>query len=901
MRSRSLVALVIGLGSCLALFAGLDPRRAPEEPREPSVRKAELASPRVLPGLLADGFIQLPNQWKLHPTGRQIEVGNFPVNLAVHPSGQYLAVLHAGWGDHEIMIIDLNKAKQKVVSRVSVDQTFYGLCFSPDGRRLYASGGEFEVVHEFDFNRGLLGNPRQISLAGAGEKLVVGGLATDATGRDLFACCTWGDIVVRVPVDNPENRTVIQVGKAKPVVQAGGPKGEPASPPDGRKEPKDGDPRERERPGFGEGKEGVHPYACLPDPDGKRLYVSLWADAAVAVVDLEKNEVIKRLPTAPHPTELALDPKTKGLYVACANSTQVSVFDTKDYDAEQTINCALYPTAPSGNTPNSLTLIPDAQILLVANADASNLSVFNVADKGKAVPLGFIPTGWYPTSVRHNPADGRLYVANGKGLISKPNRYGPSPVRPGNNLEYIGALFQGTVSMLDMPKPAGLANLTKQAYACSPLPKEGAVVADDVAADNPIPRKLGDPSPIKHVIYIIKENRTYDQMLGDMPQGNGEKELCLFPEPITPNHHKLANEFVLLDNFYVDGEVSADGHEWSMGAYATDFVEKYWPLSYRGSPRKRFGYPSEGNFDQAARPSGGYIWDRCAEANVSYRSYGEWIENGKKKADGTYGDGRAKVKALEGHYDPKYVSFELSYPDVKRAERFIDELNRFEKEGGFPQLSIVRLPNDHTSGTKVGAHTPVAAVADNDLALGMVVEAVSKSPFWKETAIFVLEDDAQNGPDHVDAHRSPCLVVSPYTKRKAVDSTMYSTSSLLHTIELILGLKPMSQFDLAARPMYNAFVAKPDLAPYAHAVPKADLKAVNVAGAWGADWSEKANLAKEDQEDDLKFNEVIWKAVRGKESVMPPPVRAAFFLPRIKPGDGDDDDTKPAGRQDDDD
>jgi DNA-binding beta-propeller fold protein YncE len=900
MRSRSLVALFVGLGSCLALFAGLDTRKAPEDPPNPPVRKGAVpAAPRVLPGLLADGSIQLPNQWKLRPAGRQLEVGNFPVNLALHPSGQYLAVLHAGWQEHEVMILDLNKARPKIVSRVSVDQTFYGLCFSPDGRRLYASGGEFEVVHEFDFSRGLLGNHRAIGLAGVGERLVVGGLAMDAAGRDLFACCTWGDLVVRVPVENPENRAVINVGKARPAAK-GGPKGEPPSPPDGRKDPKDGDPRDREKASTGPGLEGVHPYACLPDPDGKRLYVSLWMDAAVAVVDLERNEVVKRLPTAAHPTEMALDPKTRALYVACANSTQVSVFDTKDYDAVQTINCALYPTAPSGNTPNSLTLIADAQVLLVANADASNLSVFNVADPAKAVPLGFIPTGWYPTSVRHSPIDGRLYVANGKGVTSKPNRYGPNPIRPGGTLEYIGGLFKGTVSILDMPKPAALANLTRQAFACSPLQAEPDPLIEGVGDDNPIPRKVGDPSPIKHVIYVIKENRTYDQVFGDLPQGNGEKELCLFPEPITPNHHKLATEFVLLDNFYVDGEVSADGHEWSMGAYATDFVEKYWPLSYRGSPRQRFGYPSEGHFDYAARPAGGYIWDRCAEAKVTYRSYGEWIQNGKKKADGTYEDGKATVKALEGHFDPKFRGFDLDYPDVQRADRFIEELHRFEKDGGFPQLQIVRLPNDHTSGTKVGAPTPIAAVADNDLALGRVVEAVSKSKFWKETAIFVLEDDAQNGPDHVDAHRSPCLVISPYTKRKVVDSTMYSTSSLLRTIELVLGLKPMSQFDLAARPMSNAFTARADFTPYAHEVPKADLKAVNVAGAWGAEWSEKANLAKEDQEDDLKFNEVIWKAVKGQQSRMPPPVRAAFFLPKVKPDGGDDDDKGPARKDDDD-
>jgi DNA-binding beta-propeller fold protein YncE len=886
MRRHSLTALAISFAACLALFAGLDRKVADDPPAAPP--KAAHVPPRVLPGLQADGFVQLPNQWKLRPAGKQVEVGNFPVNTALHPSGQYLAVLHAGMQEHEVAIIDLNKARQRIISRVVVDQAFYGLCFSPDGRRLYASGGEFAVVHEFDFTRGLLGNPRTIDLSAAGEKLVPGGLAMDAVGRDLFVCCTWGDVVVRVPAENPENRTVIPVGKAKAAAPEAKPKGEPPSPPDGRKEPKAAEPKPKEKPKEKDtlGEAGVHPYACVLHPDGKKLFVSLWADSAVAVIDLTKNEVVRRLPSAPHPTEMVVDAENKALYVACANSTQVSVFDLTSLDSIQTINCALHPSAPAGNTPNSLTLLPDG-LLLVANADANNLSVFNVADPKKAAPLGFIPTGWYPTSVRYNSTDKRIYVANGKGLSSKANRSGPNPIQPGSRSlgEYIGDLFKGTISIIDMPTPRALAAYTKAAYACSPLKTDFTPRAEDVAADNPIPRKLGDKSPIKHCIYIVKENRTYDQVFGDLPQGNGEKEICLFPEAITPNHHKLVREFVLLDNFYVDGEVSADGHEWSMGAYATDFVEKYWPLSYRGSPKGRFGYPAEGNFDAAARPAGGYLWDRAAEAGVTYRSYGEWIENGAKRPDGTFEDGHAKVKALEGHFDPKFRGYDLDYPDVKRAERFIEELRRFEKEGSFPQLTILRLPNDHTSGTRVGKPTPVAQVADNDLALGMVVEAVSKSKFWPETAIFVIEDDAQNGPDHVDAHRVVALVVSPYTKRKYVDSTMYSTTSMLRTMELILGLKPMSQFDAAARPMYGSFTGAPDVTPYTHLPATVDLKATNVAGAWGAEWSEKAYLEKEDQADDLLFNEVIWKSVRGPASRMPPPVRAAFFLPKVEDED----------------
>jgi hypothetical protein len=440
-----------------------------------------------------------------------------------------------------------------------------------------------------------------------------------------------------------------------------------------------------------------------------------------------------------------------------------------------------------------------------------------------------------------------------------------------------------------------MAQLSKTAYDCSPLQKDAAVRADHVEQDNPIPRKVGDPSPIKHVIYIIKENRTYDQIFGDMAaravnsKGNGAPEICLFPEEITPNHHKLADQFVLLDNIYVEGEVSADGHEWSMGAYATDFVEKLWPLSYRTSPKKTFTYPAEGNFDEAARPAGGYLWDRAAEAGVSYRSYGEWIENGARRPDGTYEPGRANVPALEGHFDPEFVGYDLDYPDVKRAERFISELRRFEREGEMPKLQIVRIPNDHTTGTRVGKPTPRAQVADNDLALGMVIEALSNTKFWKDTAVFVIEDDAQNGPDHVDAHRVVALVISPYTKRNHVDSTLYSTSSMLRTMELILGLKPMSQFDAAARPMYSSFTSKPDFTPYVAEPSNVDLNELNVAGAWGAEVSETLNLAKEDQADDLIFSEIVWKAVKGPDSIMPAPVRAAFFVP-LEAEDEDDDD-----------
>jgi DNA-binding beta-propeller fold protein YncE len=834
---RSLIAAVVLIAVCGGLSVALSSRPPQERPRGED--KRTVAPPRVLPGIQPGGVIQLPNQWSLRPAGKHLAVGDFPVNMALHPGGAYVAVLHAGYSEHEIVIIDLRNRRQRIVCRVPLEQTFYGLCFSPDGNTLFASGAEFEVVHAFAFGDGLLSRPRQIAVAALKDKFIPAGIAVSGDGKTLFAAGTWGDGVAVVPLDDADKRKTIALEK------------------------------------------GAYPYACLPEPGSKRLFVSQWGLASVAAIDLAQGKV-SAWPTESHPTEMALAPDGKTLFVSCANSTAVSVLDVSRNGKQlETINCALYPTAPSGNTPSSLNLTPDGKLLFVANADNNNVAVFNVEKPGDAKPMGFIPTGWYPTSVRYNPADNKLYVANGKGLSSRPNPMGPSPhairdLRP--LYQYIGSLMQGTVSVVDMPDPQQLAKYTQQAYACSPLNRDASVTATR-PEDNPIPGKIGDPSPIKYVIYVIKENRTYDQVFGDVKEGNGDPRLCLFGEKITPNHHKLARQFVLLDNFYCEGEVSADGHQWSMAAYATDFVEKVWPLTYRGSPQRKLNkYPSEGTFDQMNRPAGGYIWDRCNAAGVSVRSYGEWVTNGKNPGD----PAKASVAGLEGKIDPEFRSFDLEYPDQKRADRFIAELNRFEKAGDMPRLQILRLPNDHTSGTRVDMPTPTAAVADNDLALGRVVEAVSKSKFWKETAIFVIEDDAQNGPDHVDAHRTVALVISPHTKHGFVDSTMYSGSSMLRTMELILGLKPMSQFDAAATPMYHSFQKTSDVSGYTHVVPDADLTEKNKATAWGAKLSEEFDLTKEDQADDLLFNEVIWRSVKGANSPMPSPRRAAFLMPGVK-------------------
>ena len=478
-------------------------------------------------------------------------------------------------------------------------------------------------------------------------------------------------------------------------------------------------------------------------------------------------------------------------------------------------------------------------------------------------------------------------MANGKGIISDSNRNGPKPgIRGAPTPDYIGRLFDGTVSFIDLP--AGEENFEKQmaawsqtAFSCIPQPPSDETLAN--LAGHPIPRSKKDTSPITHVIYVVKENRTYDQVFGDMPEGRGDPTLCLFPTKVTPNHHALAREFVLLDNFYVESEVSADGHEWSMGAFATDFVEKQWPLGYGHT--KKIPYPSEGAF-VAATPAGGYIWDRAIAAGVSVRSYGEWVTNGADPSK----PGRAKTPALEGRFDPFFRSFDMEYSDLARADRFIEELQRFEQEGEMPRLQIVRLPNDHTSGTKPGSLTPTSFMAENDLALGRIVEAVSQSAFWPTTAIFVVQDDAQNGSDHIDAHRTVAMVASPYARRGVVDSTLYSTSSMLRTIELILGLDPMSPFDAAAMPMFDCFTREADARPFACRPAEVPLDNLNADTAWGAAASLAMDFSREDAADDLLLNEIVWRSVRGADSPMPPPRRAAFVF--VSDDDDDDDEAE---------
>lgn len=800
------------------------------------------------PGAQSDGRILLPNGWSLDPAGEQIALSSdLPIRMSLHPGGRFLAIQHAGFREHLVAIFDTEAAK--VVSTLPIPKSWSGMAWSPDGKGLLASGGVDDLVYRasFDPATGALTSAGTFPLGDPNHLDLVAGMSFDGAGR-LWTALQRSDRVVRTA-------------------------------PDGS------DPKERRF------RAGAMPFECVASTDGKTVFVSLWGRATVVALDAETGVERFAVATGQHPSEMLISPDGKRLFVSNASENTVTIIDLAEGRAGETVSSALYPKAPPGSTPNSVALTPDGRILLIANADNNNCALFDVSEPGHARSLGFVPLGWYPTSLRLSEDGTTIYAANGKGSAgSLANPLGPESPRAKPTInQYIGGLFLGSLSIVPFPEEDDLGALSARAYACSPL--QAGATANGLAerpADSPIPAKVGAPSPIKHCVYIIKENRTYDQVLGDDPRGNGDPSLCIFGNEVSPNHHALASDFVLLDNYYVNSEVSADGHEWTMGAYATDFVERTWPVSYGGKAGAKqadghsegLGYPSEGSF-AIATPKSGYLWDMAKAAGVTYRSYGEWVANGATPES----PAKAVCATLEGHIDPYFRGWDLGYADTRRAERFLTELKGFEEKGEMPRLIVMRLPNDHGAGTSPGMPTPRAMMADNDLALGMVVEGLSKSRFWGETAIFVVEDDAQNGPDHVDAHRSIAYVVSPWVLRGEVVSEMYSTCGMLRTMELILGLGPMSQYDAAALPMYSCFTGTPDLSPYECRPATYPRDEMNKRTAWGSDLSLAFDFSKEDAADDLLLNEVTWRSVKGADCPMPMPVRAAFV--RVL-GDGDE-------------
>jgi YVTN family beta-propeller protein len=585
--------------------------------------------------------------------------------------------------------------------------------------------------------------------------------------------------------------------------------------------------------------------------------------------------VRRTLKVGEHPGSMVLSPDGNHLYVACANTNSVWVVNLQTGTAEEQISVALYPQAPIGSTPSALSISSDGTKLLVTNSDNNAVAVVDVSRKGNGKVTGFIPTGWYPTAAIFSKNNSRIFVLSGKGLQSTSNPRGPEEPN------YIGQLLLGALSIIENPNADQLSIYTKTVYDLTPYSDAIRLTPPRAPEQSPIPKRIGDPSPIKYVFYMIRENRTYDQIFGDMKEGNGDPNLCLFGENITPNAHALAKEFVLFDNFYVDAEVSADGHAFSTGAYANDFIEKTWPMNYaeRGADYLTEGGGAMRNpYGNIAAPSHGYLWDVAMRRNITVRSYGEFAKwNDPEKEEGKHTAGiHPGVPGLKEHINMEYPAWDLKIPDNRRVDIWLKEFQQYEEKGELPQLTILHLPNDHTAGTYPGYPTPRAMVAENDLALGRMVEAITHSRFWKESVIFVLEDDAQDGPDHVDAHRSVALVIGPYLRRKSVDSSMYTTTGMLRTIELILGIEPMSQYDASAAPMYAAFQNDPNFTPYKRVPARISLEETNASADFGAADSMAMNLKEADRIPMRLMNEILWKSVKGRDSLMPPPVRAAF-------------------------
>jgi len=802
---------------------------------------AALQSFAQTPGKIEQtGQVLLPNGWKLSPAGRSLPLGDLPLNMQLSSSGKLLAVTNNGQSTQSVQLID--PKNEKLLDEAVVKKSWYGLAFSGDEKKLYASGGNDNWILVFNIANNKLGTPDTIKLAPNAwpkNKVCPTGMVTNKSNSRLYSVTKEDSTLYII---DPDKKDILKQVKLP-----------------------------------------AEAYSCVLSPDEKTLYISLWGGDMLGFYNIA-TQTLSTIKTSSHPNELLLDKKGKFLYVADANDNAVSVVNTTTHKIIETISTALYPTRLTGSTSNGLALSPNGKTLYIANADNNCLAVFDVTVPGSSKSKGFIPVGWYPTNVKM--LGNKILVSNGKGFSSMANPRGPQPVKKTDNSgykqgainsreQYIGGLFKGTLSFINTPTDAELKTYTKQVYANTPFSAKVEKTAKGEEG-NPIPRRVGEKSPIKYVFYIIKENRTYDQVLGDMPQGNGDTSLCIFGNKVTPNHHAIANEFVLLDNFYVDAEVSADGHNWSMAAYATDFVEKTWPTSYGG---RGGNYDFEGT-RKAAYPRDGFIWDYCKRAGISYRTYGEFVSDGNP--------GKASLKSLEGHFCQKSPGFDLSVKDVKRTEIWAHDFDSLLTINAVPHFNTVRISNDHTSGQRKGAISPIAAVGDNDLAIGQFIEHLSHSPIWKESVVFILEDDAQNGPDHIDAHRSPVFVAGPYVKRNAVIHGMYSTSGVLRTMELILGLPPMSQYDAAAMPLYDCFTSKPDFTPYTAKAAQVDLEQRNIAVNESSKRSELFNFAKEDAAPDIELNEVVWKYVKGESSVMPAPKRSAFVI--LEPKKEQDDD-----------
>ena len=733
---------------------------------------------------------------RLDPVGEAIDLGSMPLAMAVAPGGDKLAVVLSGWREQGVQIVDL-KSRQ-VLQTLTQPSAFFGIVFSRDGKELFVSGGNDDTIFCYSWRDGKATFERKIVLAEkAPEKpgsRYPAGLAVSRVGNYLYVAENVGDSLA-----------VVDAATAK-VVQ---------------RFPTD-----------------HYPYAVEAAANGK-VYVSAWAADTVTEFQTKADGLLTpvgKWKVGPRPSALLSNRAGSRLFAALAGTDQIAVIDTARGKVLRYLSDAAPAGPEEGSTPNALALSQDESQLFVAEADNNAVAVFDVSEKGAATSLlkGRIPTDWYPTAVLD--AGGQLLGLNGKGRGSHGNPDGPIPgegiKRP---LGYDLGQLNGTLrSSPDQVSSSTLAEYSRRVAEANNWQATG--------TQKQYP-------PFKHVVYIIKENRTYDQVLGDLKEGDGDPALVFFGQAISPNHHALALRFGLFDRFFTNAEVSSQGHIWSTAAYVTDFGEKTIPSAYAG---KREGVDGE----EIDEPMNGFLWTLARKKGISFRDYGEMV----KVPEGW----PVTQREVASSVSPTYPAFDLKTPDQARADAWIAELEEFVREGEMPRLEVMHLPSDHTAGGRAGFRTPRAFMADNDLALGRIVEALSKSPFWKDTVIFVLEDDSQAGPDHIDSHRSCFFAISAYNRPGTVHR-FANTTDVVAAIEDILGLGRLSQFDYFSRSLADVFADTPDLSPWTAIVPQADMNEINPAKTAAAQASEGLDFSVPDRVDDATFNQILWSMMKGAQ------------------------------------
>ncbi len=874
---------------CLGLFGGC---RSGDVPLSSKLRTETV-------GPSSPKRVVLPVSQILTPAGKQVELPGFrPQALALSPDGRLLVT---SGKSNQLVVVDpatgairqrvplpsdkVNEAPPDVVSThilqpdKDAQLSFTGLVFSPDGKRIYLSnvngsikvfgvGTDGQVVGLYSVPLPDAGAPRR-------KKDIPSGLALSPDGQRLFVVLNLSNRLLELDLATGKPVRFFDVGVAPyDVVLAG---------------------RKAYVSNWG-GRRTDDQDLTGPAGRGTRVRVDsqryIANEGSVSVIDLEAGRVLKEVPAGLHASGLALAPNQRHVLVANAAGDTISVLDTRTDEVVETISLRWQPADYFGASPNAMAFDPSGQTLYVCNGTQNAVAVMAFRP-GNSKLLGLIPVGWFPGAIAYDARRDQLCVANIKGIGSGRRTLPNQPVKF-NSHQYFGTLsLVPAPSRKELQRQTGiaLANCRREMLEAAQLPPRPG------QPPRPVPERAGEPSVFKHVVYIIKENRTYDQVLGDMKEGNGATNLCIFGERITPNQHKLAREFVLLDNTYCSGILSADGHQWATTAFATDYMEK----SFAGFPRSYPDGMEEDGADALAYSPQGFLWDNALEHGKTLRDYGEfaiavtgWNDRQRKPApkfldfyrDFTDQTGltimrsRPAIESLRPYMNTNTVGWDMAVPDVFRAAQFIRELKEFERAGTFPHLSIICLPNDHTSGTKSGFPTPAAQVADNDLAFAQIVEAISHSRFWQETCIFAIEDDPQSGWDHVSAYRTTAYVISPYTKRKAVVSTQYNQPGMLRTIELILGLPPMNQMDAAATPMFDCFTASPDFTPFDAVPNNIPLDQMNPAPRAIQDslqrryarLSERLPLEQVDQCPEDLLNRILWHAQKGSAAY---PARAA--------------------------